>query len=240
MRHWPVLDLRLTTPRLELRLPTLDDLDELADRALEGVHDPERMPFGVPWTDVPAAELPGDVIRYQLGVIARWRAEQWCCNFVVVHEGRVIGTQDLSAHQFAVTREVHTGSWLGRVHQGKGLGTEMRAAVLHLAFAGLGALTATSSAFLDNHAWASRASSATGPTGSRPTRYAGGGPSSSSSGSTGTTSPLPSRSRSTAWSRACHTSGWPEGPQGLRRRGAANVVLSMIASIRPIGSASRR
>ncbi|MFB4276995.1 MULTISPECIES: GNAT family N-acetyltransferase [unclassified Nonomuraea] len=152
MRHLPVLDLRLTTPRLELRLPTLDDLDELADRALEGVHDPERMPFGVPWTDVPAAQLPGDVIRYQLGVIARWRAEQWCCNFVVVHEGRVIGAQDLSAHQFAVTREVHTGSWLGRAHQGKGLGTEMRAAVLHLAFAGLGALTAISSAFLDNPA----------------------------------------------------------------------------------------
>ncbi|WP_433433268.1 GNAT family N-acetyltransferase [Nonomuraea sp. CA-141351] len=152
MRHWPVLNLRLTTPRLELRLPSLDDLDELADRALEGVHDPDVMPFGVPWTDVPADELPGNVIRYQLGIISRWQRERWCCNFVVVHEGQVVGTQDLSAGSFPVTREVSTGSWLGRAHQGKGLGTEMRAAVLHLAFTGLGAQTAVSSAFLDNPA----------------------------------------------------------------------------------------
>ncbi|WP_442939327.1 GNAT family N-acetyltransferase [Nonomuraea sp. SYSU D8015] len=152
MRHWPLFNLRLTTPRLELRLPSLDDLDELADRAVEGVHDPERMPFSVPWTDVPAAELPGALIRYQLGVMARWRTDQWCCNFAVVHEGRVIGTQDVSASDFAVTREVQTGSWLGRAHQGAGLGTEMRAAVLHLAFTGLGAQTAVSGAFLDNPA----------------------------------------------------------------------------------------
>ncbi|MGW4956535.1 GNAT family N-acetyltransferase [Nonomuraea sp. NPDC004186] len=152
MRHWPVFNLRLTTPRLELRMPSLDDLDELADRAVEGVHDPDVMPFGVPWTDVPADELPANVVRYQLGLISRWQPERWCCNFVVVHEGRVIGTQDLSGHGFRVTREVHTGSWLGRAHQGKGLGTEMRAAVLHLAFTGLGALTAVSSAYLDNRA----------------------------------------------------------------------------------------
>ncbi|MET7337212.1 GNAT family N-acetyltransferase [Nonomuraea sp. NPDC005650] len=152
MRHWPVLGLRLTTPRLELRMPSLEDLDELAERALEGVHDPGVMPFGVPWTDAPAAELPGNVILHQLGVISRWRPERWCCNFVVVHDGQVVGTQDLSAHGFPVTREVHTGSWLGRAHQGRGLGTEMRAAVLHLAFTGLRALTAVSSAFQDNPA----------------------------------------------------------------------------------------
>ncbi|MDP4502749.1 GNAT family N-acetyltransferase [Nonomuraea turcica] len=152
MRHWPLFNLRLTTPRLELRFPSLDDLDELADRALEGVHDPGRMPFGVPWTDAPAAELPGNVIRFHLGVMARWQPESWHCNFVVVHEGRVIGAQDLTATDFSVTREAHTGSWLGRAHQGHGLGTEMRAAVLHLAFAGLGAQTAVSGAFLDNPA----------------------------------------------------------------------------------------
>ncbi|MGR6915257.1 GNAT family N-acetyltransferase [[Actinomadura] parvosata] len=152
MRHWPVHDLRLTTPRLTLRMPTLDDLDELADRAVEGVHDPGSMPFGVPWTDAPAAELPTSVALFHLGVMSRWRPDAWCCNFVVVHEGRVIGSQDVKGTDFAVTREVHTGSWLGRAHQGNGFGTEMRAAVLHLAFAGLGALTAVSSAFLDNPA----------------------------------------------------------------------------------------
>lgn len=31
MRNWPLFGLRVTTPRLELRLPSLDDLDALAD-----------------------------------------------------------------------------------------------------------------------------------------------------------------------------------------------------------------
>ena len=56
------------------------------------------------------------------------------------------------AERFAVLRTVGTGSWLGRIYQGKGIGTEMRAAVLHLAFAGLGADYALSSAFADNEA----------------------------------------------------------------------------------------
>ncbi len=44
------------------------------------------------------------------------------------------------------------GSWLGRAHQGQGLGREMREAILHLAFAGLEAEEALSGAFEDNAA----------------------------------------------------------------------------------------
>ncbi|WP_067173073.1 GNAT family N-acetyltransferase [Microtetraspora niveoalba] len=152
MRHWPLLDLRLTTPRLELRLPTLDDLDRLADRAVEGIHDPEFMPFLSSWTDAPAEELPGRLIRSQLAALANWTPENWRCYFMIVHEGQVVGTQCLRATDFAVTREVGSGSWLGRAHHGKGIGTEMRAAVLHLAFAGLGAESAISSALSGNEA----------------------------------------------------------------------------------------
>jgi RimJ/RimL family protein N-acetyltransferase len=47
---------------------------------------------------------------------------------------------------------VDTGSWLGLAHQGRGYGTEMRAAVLHLAFEGLGAVDARTDAFEDNAA----------------------------------------------------------------------------------------
>ena len=36
-------------------------------------------------------------------------------------------------------RTVGTGSWLGRPYQGRGIGKEMRGAVLALAFDGLGA-----------------------------------------------------------------------------------------------------
>ena len=62
----------------------------------------------------------------------------------------IVGTQGVSGRDFALLREVNTGSWLGQRYQGQGLGTEMRSAVLHLGFAGLGAEFAVSDAFTDN------------------------------------------------------------------------------------------
>jgi RimJ/RimL family protein N-acetyltransferase len=73
-------------------------------------------------------------------------------NFLVRHDGRVIGTQGLGSREFAVTREVQTGSWIGLRHQGHGIGTEMRAAVLSFAFDHLAAVRARSAAFTDNPA----------------------------------------------------------------------------------------
>jgi RimJ/RimL family protein N-acetyltransferase len=56
------------------------------------------------------------------------------------------------AQQFPVLKEVSTGSWLTASVQGRGIGREMRAAVLQLAFDGLGAEIARSAAFVDNPA----------------------------------------------------------------------------------------
>src|SRR5262249_12179694 len=64
----------------------------------------------------------------------------------------VVVAQVTGGRDFAVLREVHTGSWLGEPYQGQGIGTQMRAAVLHLAFDGLGARWAISAAFEDNPA----------------------------------------------------------------------------------------
>ncbi|MDP9862714.1 MULTISPECIES: GNAT family N-acetyltransferase [Streptosporangium] len=152
MRNWPLFQLRVTTPRLELRIPSLDDLDELADRAAEGVHEPGFMPFTFPWSDAAPAERARGTVQFHFGQWAGWSPEKWSCLFVVVDGGQVVGMQELSGTDYAVTREVATGSWLGRRFQGRGIGTEMRAAVLHLAFDGLGASQATSGAFADNHA----------------------------------------------------------------------------------------
>jgi RimJ/RimL family protein N-acetyltransferase len=70
---------------------------------------------------------------------------------MMVREGEtVVGIQDLTATNFPESRVVGSGSWLAREYQGRGIGKEMRAAVLHLAFAGLGAQRATSAAFEDN------------------------------------------------------------------------------------------
>ncbi|MGN6130449.1 MAG: GNAT family N-acetyltransferase [Nocardioidaceae bacterium] len=52
---------------------------------------------------------------------------------------------------FAAVGTVTTFSWLSTDERGRGLGREMRAAILHLAFDGLGAKEAASDAFIDNH-----------------------------------------------------------------------------------------
>lgn len=148
--HWPLLGLRLNTPRLELRLPTDSELADLASLAAEGVREPDRMPFLVPWTDLPPAERARSVVQHHWLRRGNWAPDNWALNLAVFENGRVVGLQTIAARDFAVLREVTTASWLGARHQRQGIGTEMRAAVLHLAFAGLDALEATSGAFEDN------------------------------------------------------------------------------------------
>jgi RimJ/RimL family protein N-acetyltransferase len=150
--HWPLFGLRLRTPRLELRVPDLDDLAQLAAVAAAGVHDPEYQPFVVPWTEGTPQERARNTLQWQWSMWGRWSPDDWSLQFVTVADGRVVGTQAIDGKDFAVLREVSTGSWLGRVHHGRGIGTEMRAAVLELAFAGLDAEFATSEAFADNAA----------------------------------------------------------------------------------------
>ena len=65
-------------------------------------------------------------------------------------DGEVVGVQSLMAVDFAALRRVKTGSWLGPVHQGKGIGKEMRSAILQFAFEELGAVEAHSGGCLDN------------------------------------------------------------------------------------------
>lgn len=148
--YWPPYGLRLTTPHLELRLPDLELLDEVAALAAAGVHDPAEMPFSIPWTDAPPEQVGRSTFQHLLGTIAEWRPEKWNMSFAVLCEGTVVGRQDLSATDFAVTRQAETGSWLGLAHQDRGIGTEMRAAVAHLAFEGLGARSVISGAMLEN------------------------------------------------------------------------------------------
>ncbi|MFG1996698.1 GNAT family N-acetyltransferase [Actinoplanes sp. NPDC048988] len=150
--HWPLYRLVLRTPRLELRLPGDELLAELAQLAAGGVHDPAVQPFTAAWTDAPADEIARGVLQWNWRLRADWSPRKWELGLVAIAGDRVVGTQGIGAEDFAVLREVGTGSWLGRGHHGRGYGTEMRAAVLELAFAGLGAEFATSEAFADNHA----------------------------------------------------------------------------------------
>lgn len=149
---WPLWGLVLRTPRLTLRPDEDEGLQELAALALRGVHPAEQMPFGYPWTDQVPDELVRSALQHHWQARSRLGPADWRLNFLVRHQGRVIGSQGLSSTEFAISREVSTGSWLGMAYQGQGFGTEMRAAVLLLAFDHLGALTARSGAFTDNPA----------------------------------------------------------------------------------------
>ena len=147
---WPLRDLVLRTPRLELRPDDDAGLAELVEVARGGVHPPDEMPFLVPWTDADPRELGRGMLQYFWSQRAELAPERWTVDLLVRRAGRVVGVQGLSGRDFAVTREVSTGSWLGLPHQGDGVGTEMRAAVLLFAVDHLGAVRARSSAFSDN------------------------------------------------------------------------------------------
>src|SRR5205823_7220346 len=137
----------LRTPRLELRPEQPEDIEPLLALARAGVHPPEQMPFDVPWTDGLETPEGGERFRgYHASSIAALAPERWQLLFVARVDGRRIGAQELAAERFAETREVDSGSWLGAAHQRHGLGTEMRAAVLELAFGVLGARRAVSGA----------------------------------------------------------------------------------------------
>ncbi|HZG92042.1 MAG TPA: GNAT family N-acetyltransferase [Pseudonocardia sp.] len=149
---WPLRHLVLRTPRLELRPDDDAGLAELVEEAYRGVHDPATMPFLQPWTDADPRHLGRRSLQHYWSQRAQLTPESWSVHFLVRHQGRVLGEQGVSGVDFAVLREIDTGSWLGRRHQGRGFGTEMRAAVLQFAFDHLGATAATSGAFADNAA----------------------------------------------------------------------------------------
>lgn len=151
-RHWPLFDLRITTPRLQLQLPTEELCDQLIDTILEGVHDPDRMPFSVPWTRESREDLPFNTLSHLWQQLAGFKRDDWSLPLAVLVDGRAVGVQALSSKDFPITRQVDSGSWLGLRYQGHGYGTEMRAAVLYFAFAELEAQVATSRSFVDNPA----------------------------------------------------------------------------------------
>ncbi len=150
--HWPLFGLRVETPRLTLRYPDDDDVASIAELAGKGVHDPSWMPFFYPWTDVAPPLLQRQSMQFVWRTRAEWQPENWHLGMAVVVDDHIVGVQALLAEHFTVLRTAATGSWLGRIYQGKGIGTEMRAAILHLAFAGLDAEYAQSRAFVDNAA----------------------------------------------------------------------------------------
>ncbi len=149
---FPPLGLRITAGPLELRGITDDDLATLGALAVGGVHEPDRMPFYHPWTQVEPAELPLKFAQYHWQGRASWSREKWELNLGVWRDGVLIGVQGVATEHFLVTRTGETGSWLGREHQGQGVGTAMRQMICAFLFDHLDFEEITSGAFTDNPA----------------------------------------------------------------------------------------
>jgi RimJ/RimL family protein N-acetyltransferase len=149
---WPLFGLSVSTPRLQLRYATDDLLLELTGVAGDVIQ-PGTLPFDGDATFYdPTAAGRRRWLAGQWSARARASPSWWVLVFAVIVEGRAVGTQEITASEFPALRSVGTFSWLTRGMQGRGLGREMREAVLHLAFGGLGAHRAESEAFEDNAA----------------------------------------------------------------------------------------
>ena len=151
--HWPLFGLRLHTPRLELRLPDLDDLAQLAEVAAAGVHDPGRQPFAVPWTEgTPDRGRPqhAAVALVQWG---RWTPADW--SLQPGDAGRGPGHRHPGDRREAV-RDAARGRHrlVARAGAGTGRATARRCGRRSSSWPspGSGAEYATSEAFADNAA----------------------------------------------------------------------------------------
>ena len=149
---WPFDQLRLLTPRLELHPIRDEDIPGLVTASLEGIHDPAEMPFAIPWTRQEPMELARGTAQHVWLARANLRPQAWNVSFVIIENDTVVGRQDVVANQFRDRRTVETGSWLTHSRQGRGLGKEMRVAVLLWAFDWLGAEYAETAAMAGNPA----------------------------------------------------------------------------------------
>lgn len=147
---WPLHGLRLGAGDLHLRVVRESDLDALAALLPADVgQDPAATGY---------AALDAGANRSAVLAQSYWRAmglwspADWALPFVASLEGRLVGVQWLEGPDYPTSRTVDSSSWLVTAARGRGLGVQMRRAVLALAFGRLGAEAAISSAVLDNAA----------------------------------------------------------------------------------------
>jgi len=151
----PQSTLRVDVEGARLEVPTDTQLELLARRAAEpGAILPRGDEYFVKWL---AGRTPEAIERDR---IARVRANRdltarpgWTLDLAVLVDGEPVGLQSVSGFdRWPARRIVGTTSWLLRSHQGRGIGTRCRAAVLELAFAHLKAESAKSWVLRDNRA----------------------------------------------------------------------------------------
>jgi RimJ/RimL family protein N-acetyltransferase len=145
---------RLTRGELQLEGISLEGIEKLASAGSGVIHADNYMPFGSPWSAGTPEQRIRRLRRWYTGRLQETSQERWTLIFSVQLDGRIVGSTNLYADNFAVRRTVSTGSWLLCEVHGRGIGTSMRRMILDLAFSHLGADRATSEVWEDN--WPSR------------------------------------------------------------------------------------
>ncbi|MBA2418609.1 MAG: GNAT family N-acetyltransferase [Nocardioidaceae bacterium] len=149
-RYWPMFDIQLSTPELELRHLTEADLASLSNVIPD---DAEQNPSSTTYAGLDARQNRGAVVHQDYWrARGSWRPESWALSFGVFRDGDLLGYQGLEGDDFVKLRTVDSSSFLAAPVRGRGWGKQMRAAVLALAFGPLGARFAITSAWSDNHA----------------------------------------------------------------------------------------
>jgi RimJ/RimL family protein N-acetyltransferase len=146
--YWPLLDLRLKVAGLQLRPMCEADQLPLAELLPDDVElDPAATRY--PGLDEPTSRR---VIGFQhyWRSYGSWSPQHWRLNFCVRADGELIGVQELEATEFPQLRTVDSSSYLVPQARGRGIGKQMRRAVLALAFGPLQAEAAISSAWQGN------------------------------------------------------------------------------------------
>jgi len=154
-RSSPQAALRIDVEGARLQVPTDSQVELLARRAAQpGAILPVGEEHFVKWLEGLA---PEEIERDRIDRVRSNRdlttRPGWTLDLAVLVDGEPVGLQTVSGFdRWPTRRVVGTTSWLLRSHQGHGLGTRCRAAVLELAFAHLGAESAKSWVLDDNHA----------------------------------------------------------------------------------------
>jgi RimJ/RimL family protein N-acetyltransferase len=151
---WPLFGLRVTTPRLSLRLPSDTELIRLAERGAGRLLSPEQAGFMSGWALLLSPEFERTFLQFHWRLRGHWSPSNWSLALGIYPSGEAepVGGIDMSSSGFAQTRAVSSGWWLLPEWRGRGLGTEAVSAMLHLAFAGLEASQARSIVNPDNEA----------------------------------------------------------------------------------------
>ena len=115
---------------------------------------PDDLETDPAWPAPPGAARPTAtaVLQWYWRAMGQWRPDHWRLPLAVWFDSALVGFQELEAERFSALRTVESSSWLVRHARGIGIGKEMRAAVLGLAFDHLGAAVATSGAWESNEA----------------------------------------------------------------------------------------